>query len=72
MEPLSEYIHVVPADTPEDECIPVANAGIKKYKTTGKCASAIITLPNGVKWAVFGFDFWGRIKSNEKSTALGR
>lgn len=66
VEPLSEYIHVVPADTPEAECIPVANAGIKKYKTTGKCASAVITLPSGVKWAVFGFDFWGRIKSNEK------
>ena len=42
------------------------NAGIKKYKTTGKCASAVITLKSGVKWAVFGFDFWGRIKSNAK------
>lgn len=66
VEALSEYIHVVPADTPEEECIPVGNAGIKKYKTTGKCASAIITLPSGGKWAVFGFDFWGRIKSAAK------
>ena len=66
VESLSEYIRVVPADTPAEECISVKNAGIKKYQTTGKCASAVITLKNGVKWAVFGFDFWGRIKSNAK------
>ena len=65
-EILSEYVRVVPADTPKEECISVKNAGIKKYQTTGKCASAVITLESGAKWAVFGFDFWGRTKSNAK------
>ncbi|MCR4906078.1 MAG: DUF1929 domain-containing protein [Clostridiales bacterium] len=65
-EPLSEYVRTAPAGTPEEDCIPVRNAGIKKYSPAGRCASAILTLPSGAKWAVFGFDFWGRTKSNAK------
>ena len=65
-EPLSEYVCTAPAGTPEEDCIPVRNAGIKKYSPAGRCASAILTLPSGAKWAVFGFDFWGRTKSNAK------
>ena len=66
VEVLSEYVRTVPAGTPEEACIPVKNAGIKRFAAAGKCASAILTLPTGAKWAVFGFDFWGRTKSNAK------
>ena len=31
-----------------------------------ECASAVLTLESGAKWAVFGFDFWSRTKSNAK------
>ncbi len=65
-EPLSDYVFTVPAGTPDEACVPVRNAGIKKYALAGKCASAVLTLPSGAKWAVFGFDFWGRTKSNAK------
>ncbi|MBR4184155.1 MAG: hypothetical protein IKQ87_00185, partial [Clostridia bacterium] len=65
-EPLSEYVRTAPAGTPSEDCIPVRNAGIKRYTAVGACASAILTLSTGAKWAVFGFDFWGRTKSNAK------
>ncbi|MBQ9545241.1 MAG: hypothetical protein IJV00_08955, partial [Clostridia bacterium] len=53
VEILSEYVRVVPEDTPEKDCVPVKNAGTRRFAATGKCASAIITLPTGAKWAVF-------------------
>ncbi len=66
VEWLSEYVGQVPQDTPIEECIPMANSGIAKYKRLDKCASAIITTPGGGKWAVFAFDMWQRGVSTEK------
>ncbi len=65
-ETLSEYITIVPPETPAEECIAMANYGIKKYKRVGKIANGIFTTPYGAKWAVFGFDMWTRTISNEK------
>ncbi len=65
-EILSEYLIGAPNDTPDSECTPVANAGIMKYRTTGKCASAVITTEYGARWAIFAFDFWHRGVSTEK------
>ncbi len=66
IEALSEYVKIVPHDTPEEECVEMANYGIKKYKRIGKVANAIFTTPYGAKWAVFGFDMWQRTISEEK------
>ncbi len=66
VEALSEYIKVASPDTPESECITMANCGIKKYKSLNKTANAIFTTPYGAKWAVFCFDMWNRTISTEK------
>ncbi len=66
VEVLSEYVKIVSPDTPENECIPMMNCGIKKFKSTGKTANAVFTTPYGAKWAVFGFDMWERTVSTEK------
>ncbi len=65
-ETVSEYITAVLPDTPEEECVHVANLGVRRFRTAGKVASAVFTTPYGAKWAVFGFDMWQRAMSNEK------
>ncbi len=67
-EPVSLYVRTVPANAgvPTEKTVPVKNAGIIRYASAGKCAAAVLTLSTGAKWAVFGFDFWGRIKSAAK------
>lgn len=69
-EPLSEYIRVATSDTPDEQCVSVANAGTQRYVATGQYASGIVTMPSGVKWAVFGFDLWERTKSLAKRDQL--
>ncbi len=66
VEVLSEYVKVASADTPNEECIPMENYGIIKYTGIGKVANAVFTTEFGAKWAVFGFDMWGRTMSTEK------
>ncbi len=66
IEILSEYVKVVSPSAPDDECISMANYGIRKFKSANKTANAIFTTPKGAKWAVFGFDMWSRTISNEK------
>ncbi len=66
VEILSEYVKVTPPDTPDSECVYMANCGKLKYKKVNKIANAIFTTPQGAKWAVFGFDMWSRTISSEK------
>ncbi len=66
IEVLSEYVKVVSPDTPQNECVYMANCGTLKYKSVNKIANAVFTTPSGAKWAVFGFDMWGRTVSTEK------
>ncbi len=66
LEIISEYVKGVSSLTPENECIYMANYGVKKYKPLNKIANAVFTTPKGAKWAVFGFDMWARTVSTEK------
>ncbi len=66
IEALSEYVKIVLPDTPDEDCIHMENYGIKKYQSQNKIANAVFTTPFGAKWAVFGFDMWGRTVSTEK------
>ncbi len=65
-EILSEYVKVCSPATADNECVAMANRGIRKFKSVNKTANAIFTTPKGAKWAVFGFDMWGRTLSTEK------
>ncbi len=66
VEVLSEYVRCADSDTPDSDCIYMANCGVKKYKSVNKIANAVFTTPAGAKWAVFGFDMWSRNISTEK------
>ncbi len=66
VEVLSEYVKVTSPDTPQNECVYMANCVIRKNKAVNKIANAVFTTPLGAKWAVFGFDIWGRTVSTEK------
>ncbi len=66
VEVVSEYVKTVLPETPEEECVYVANLGIRKFQLVDKIASVVFTTPYGAKWAVFGFDMWQRSMSTEK------